>query len=165
MKAKTIDKILLGIAIFSLILIEIFAAKLALETIGEITSGLYYLAIAINIIPILMLLFSKQKQVATIIILLIGFIIIPYQLYLGDKLLSLKEESANITAYLYEGKIQDNIYPNDLSGYAFSSPELEKHFNYNRESDAKFNLSYFVGTKNTSHYYNPEAKKWAYYPD
>jgi len=155
----------LYIAIFSLVVIEIFCAKLAFETLAEITSTLYFFIIAINIIPILLLVFNKQKHLAIGIILLIGFIIVPYQFYLGNKLISLKEEAANITAYLYEQKIDNAHYPKDLSGYTFAFTELKKNFNYNQTSDKQFTLYYYVGTESTSHFYNSNTKKWGYYPD
>lgn len=165
MTKDILKTIYLYIAIFSLVVIEIFCAKLAFETLGEITSTLYFFLIAINIIPIFLLLFNKNKHFATGIILLIGFIIVPYQLYLGNKLISLKEEAANITAFLYEQKNDNAIYPKDLSEYVFAFPELRKNFNYNQESANQFRLYYYVGTESTSHFYNSDTKKWGYYPD
>lgn len=155
----------LYIAIFSLVVIEIFCAKLAFETLGEITSTLYFFVIAINVIPVLLLVFNKQKDLAIGIILVIGFIVVPYQVYLGNKLISLKEEAANITAYLYEQKMANNLYPKDISGYTFASPELKKNFNYNQEPASQFTLYYYVGIENTSHFYKSVTKKWGYYPD
>jgi hypothetical protein len=158
----------LYIAIFSLVVLEIFCGKLAYETIGEIDSAVYFLIVAINLIPILLLILNKQKQLAIGIILLIGVAIVPYQLYLGNKLLALKEEAANITAYLYEQKIDNNIYPNDLSGYVFAFPALKNNFHYSDKSanDAdQFDLSYYAGTADTSHFYNSDTKKWSYYTD
>jgi len=165
MTKNIVNTIYLSLAIFSLVVIEIFCAKLAFETLAEITSTLYFFVIAINIVPIVLLLYNKQKHLAIGLILFIGFIIVPYQLYLGDKLLSLKEEAANITAYLYEQKIDNNLYPKDLSGYAFAFPDLKKNFNYNSVSADQFTLYYTVGTKSTSHFYNSDTKKWGYYPD
>lgn len=165
MAKNIISAVYLYIAIFSLVVIEIFCAKLAFETLGEITSTLYFFIIAINIIPLLLLTFNKQKHLAIGIILLIGFIIVPYQFYLGNKLISLKEEAANITAYLYEQKIANILYPKDISGYAFVFPELKKNFNYNQESANQFRLYYYVGTESTSHFYKSDTKKWDYYPD
>lgn len=155
----------LYIAIFSLVVIEVVCAKLAFETLAEITSTLYFFLIAINIIPILLIIFKKQRHLAIGIILVIGFIIVPYQFYLGNKLVSLKEEAANITAYLYEQKIANNLYPEDISGYPFTFPELKKNFNYNQEPASQFTLYYYVGTENTSHFYKSDTKKWDYYPD
>ncbi|PIR03970.1 MAG: hypothetical protein COV59_02185 [Candidatus Magasanikbacteria bacterium CG11_big_fil_rev_8_21_14_0_20_39_34] len=153
------------IAIFSVVTIEIFCAKLAFETLAEITSGLYFFVIAINIVPIVLILFNKQKHVAMGIIAVIGFIIIPYQLYLGNKLINIKEEAANITAYVYAQKVDNGMYPKDISGYTFTFPELKKNFNYNQESLEQFTLYYYVGNEGTSHFYNSDTKKWGYYPD
>lgn len=165
MTKNIINAVYLYIAIFSLVVIEIFCGKLAFETLGEITSTLYFFIIAINIIPVLLLIFNKQKHLAIGIVLLIGFIIVPYQFYLGNKLISLKEEAANITAYLYEQKIDNSIYPKDISGYTFAFQELKENFNYNQGSSNQFTLYYYVGTESTSHFYNSDTKKWGYYPD
>lgn len=160
-----INQVFLYISIFLLIVLEIFCAKLAFETVGEVASaGLLWL-VALNIIPLTLLILKKQKEIAMGLLLLIALIIIPAQLYLGYKLLLLKEESANITAYIYEEKINKNTFPADLSGYTFSFPKLQKHFTYLKKSDGNFEIFYFVGTENTSHFYVSEHKKWGYYPD
>lgn len=162
---KNISNItLFSISFFSLLVLEIFCAKLAFETLGEIDSGAYFLLVALNVIP-LVLLVLKKTQFAMGLILLIGLLIIPYQLYLGHKLISLKEEAANITAYVYETKFSSPAFPKDLSGYTFSFPKLQKHFNYILQSDGTFHLNYYVGTPATSHFYHSDTKKWDYYPD
>ncbi len=165
MTIKIVDKIFLWTAIFSLIVIEIFCAKLAFETLAEITSALYFCIITINIIPIVLLILNKQKHLSIGVIFLIGFMIIPYQLYLGNKLIALKEEAADISAYLYEQKIDTSLYPKDLSGYIFTFPKLRNNFSYNQESGNQFTLHYYIGTESTSHFYNSDTKKWGYYPD
>jgi hypothetical protein len=94
--------------------------------------------------------------------------IIPQQLYLIKKSINLREEMANITAYVYEQKIMTGNFPNDLSGYTFSLPKLEKHtsytkqydrFSYPKKTEQAFELMYFVGP--TSHSYNSENKRWS----
>ncbi len=157
---KALFLVVLGL----LIALEIFCAKLAFETLGEITSGLYGLLIILNIIPIIFL-YNRKIELAVSLIILIALIIIPYQLCLGKKLINLKEEAANIVAYVYEQKINSGNFPNDLSQYNFSFPKLQKHFTYSKETNGQFKIFYFVGTKNTSHFYYSEHKKWAYYPD
>ena len=173
MVKNIINQPFLYLPIFFLIILEVFCAKLAFETLGEIDSSIYYFVVALNLIPLALLMLNKQKQLAIGLILLIGLLIIPYQLYLGHKLIYLKEEAANITAYLYEEKVSKNAYPADLSGYTFSYPKLQKHFTYTRW-DGKgshqypggyFHLQYYVGTKSTSHYYYSYIKTWHYYPD
>lgn len=165
MVKNIISQVFLYISLFLLIVLEIFCAKLAFETLGEIDSGLLLFLVALNIIPLTLLILKKHKEVAMGLLLLIALIIIPAQLCLGFKLLYLKEEAANITAFVYEQKFATGNYPNDLSSYTFSFPKLQKHFSYRKESDQAFKILYFVGTKSTSHFYYSEHKKWSYYPD
>ena len=165
MTKNILNTAFLYIAIFSLVVIEIFCGKLAYETLGEITSAVYFLIIAVNIIPVILIILNKQKNISIGIILFLGFMIIPCQFYLGSKLLSLKEEAANLTAYLYEQKISNNDFPKNITGYEFTSPGLKKYFNYTQKADDQFALSYYVGTPTTSHFYNSDTKKWGYYPD
>lgn len=152
-------------AILSLIITELFCAKLAFETLGEVISVLYFLIIAFNIVPLLLLVFNKLKPLAFGIIFLIGFIVVPYQFYLAQKLISLKEEAANLTTWLHDQKNAHTIYPTDISGYDFTFPELKKNFDYTRESEYQFSLYYYVGSQTTSHFYHSDKKKWGYYPD
>lgn len=155
----------LCIAILSLIITELFCANLAFETLGEVMSALYLFIITINIVPLLLLIVNKRRQLALGIIFLIGFVVIPYQFYLAQKLVSLKEEAANLTTYLYDQKKSTSVYPKDISGYLFTFPELKKNFNYSRESENQFSLYYYVGSQTTSHFYHSDTKKWGYYPD
>ena len=172
MKKNQILTIYSCITIFFLILIEIICAKLAFHTLGEISSHMYFFVIALNSIPIIFILKKKQEQLATATLCIIALLIIPYQLYLGNLLLSLKEEAANITAYVYEEGLDTGEYPKDLAGYIFSTEKLKNHFRYyivqshhaSNERDG-FYLDYFVGTKNTSHYYQSANRQWRYYPD
>lgn len=165
MQKNLFNTIALFTATFSLLLLEIFCAQLAFETLNEITSGLYFFIVSMNILPVILLVLNKHKQVALGIIVLLGIMIVPYQLYLGNKLNMLKEEAANITAYIYEHKINQGSYPKNLNGYIFNFPNLKEHFRYTLESEKKFIIDYYVGTETTSHFYNSEIKKWKYYPD
>lgn len=162
---KCKESFLMTVAVFSVVLLELFCAHLAFETLGAITSSFYFLVVAINIVPVILLFTNKQRTLAVFILSFIGLLIVPYQLYLGDKLISLKEEAANLTAYLYNQEQIDGTYPEDLSAYEFSFPELKNHFTYNKSTSEQFELYYFVGTENTSHYYKSGDNKWGYYPD
>ena len=115
-------------AIIFLLILEIFCASLAAETLGEIVSALYFLIITINLLPLALIVLNKYKEFSVGIIFVIGLIIIPYQLYLGHQLLALKEEAANLTAYLYEQKIDLGVYSKDLSAYEFTEPNLAEPF-------------------------------------
>ncbi len=165
MSKNIISQVFLFISVFLLIVLEFFCAKLAFETVGEVASaGLLWL-VALNIIPLTLLIVKKQKEIALGLLLLIALILIPTQLYLEFKLLYLKEEAANIIAFAYEQKVATGNFPNDLSAYTFSFPKLQKHFSYHKESDQAFKVLYYVGAESTSHFYNSEHKKWGYYPD
>ena len=159
-----INKILYLLTLGLLIALEVFCAKLAFETLGEITSGLYMGIVILNIIPII-LLTQKKTTLANILFLIIALVVIPWQVCLAKKLTSLKEEAANITAYAYEQRVQSGNFPKDLSGYTFSFPKLQKHFTYIKESNGQFKILYFVGTESTSHFYYSEHQRWSYYPD
>ena len=161
----TLNKFFFWISILSLIVVELFCAKLAFETIGEVASGVYFFAVLLNIIPIALLLLRKQQAVAVSVIFFIGVIIVPYQIFLGNKLLLLKEEASNITAFIYDQKIKDGNYPQNLSDYQFLHQSIKKHFDYRIESNDKFVVSFYVGTQGTSHFYSSEIKRWEYYPD
>lgn len=166
MRNKIIAYTCLKVLVFLLLIIlEIFSATLAFETIGEIYSSIYFIVVVFNIIPIFLLVLGKNKQLATLLMSLIALAVVPYQVYLGQRLLSLKEEAANITVYLYDYKVNNQDFPADLSMYEYKEPQLKKFFSYNKEEAGKFLLQYYVGSANTSHYLRSDIKRWHYYPD
>jgi len=169
MFTKSIDKTFLWIGVIFLVALEIYCAKLAFENLAEIISDfLLYIIVPINIIPILLLFSGKKIRLAIGILMVLGLIVVPYQLFLNDKLINLKEESANITAYLHKYEIVNKKLPSDLSGYTFSFPKLQKNFNYyidKQSGKEQFYLTYFVGSNSTHHFYSSEDDKWGYNPD
>lgn len=158
----TMIKIIALLLVFSL---EILCAQLAFETISEIESGLYYILVLGNILPAVLLMTRKREHLAATAILVIALAIIPYQLYLGQRLLGLKEEAANMTAHIYEYRLHNQDFPQDLSGYTYQDQRLQKFFSYDKEGAGTFSLQYYVSTPDTSHYYRSELKSWNYYPD
>lgn len=170
MKKITLNPVLLALTLLAFIGLEIVSARLAFHTFGEVSSALYYLLIALNLIPLFLLIFKRQNQAAftTAWVLGLGLVvaIVPYQFYLGYHFLSLKEEAANLMAYVYEEKLETGSYPPNLSDYVFTFPQLAQKFNYKAlPGEDRFHLSYHVGIPTTSHYYSPETQKWNYYPD
>lgn len=155
---------LLGLIIGCLIVLEILLARLAFHTLGEIMSFNYFFLVFLNIIPLIYLLCKKRTGFAYTFLVVIALIIIPYQLYLGGKLILLNEEGGNIIAHLYQEKLETGQYPASLSGYQFSYPHLQNDFGYELENE-NFNLFYSVGDKGTSHYFRSINGKWGYYPD
>ena len=144
--------------------IEWYCARLAYHTVSEIESAVYFMAIGLNL-PFLILALRWPKM-GTIMVFLLAVGMIPYQLYLGQRLIDLQAESARIVAYAYEQKLVTGKYPSDLSGYTFSNPATQKFlqdYTYN-DMDDSFSIFYSVGTPSTSHWYNPK-QGWCYYPD
>jgi hypothetical protein len=53
----------------------------------------------------------------------------------------------------------------DLTGYRFSYPRLAGRIHYTRlRQPGSVQVTYYVGTPSTSHWYTPEGG-WGYYPD
>ncbi|WP_196893848.1 hypothetical protein [Aureivirga marina] len=151
---------------FTLITLEIIASELAFETLGSINRGIYYGLISLNSIPFILFL-KKKKAFSIILFLVIGLIMIPKQLYLGIKLIALKEEGANIVEFIYQHKKSKGYFPNDITTYTFENPNLSQHFHYDKKTNQDdFSVLYYVGSKNTSHFYrHSDGNSWSYYPD
>lgn len=166
MKKKIFQKIPLYITILLLLILQFFCARLAYRTIGEITSSLYFAVLVLNSIPLVIFIFMRKGlEFLLSLILLTSLIIIPYQLFLGYRLILLGQEAGSITGYIYAQRLENDAYPDDLSGYDFEFPELEDHFTYQKENEDEFYMSYHVSTPSTSHYYHSVNGKWGYYPD
>jgi len=165
MKKKT-EVLLFALIMATLIPLELLCAYLAYETIGEIVSMLYFFAVAINLLFILVAI--RYRAVAALGAVALGLAIIPYQLVLGHRLLRVQAEAASIVAYVYEERLQSGEYPSDLSEYVFRDPAMERYVQAYRVDDSQdwdgFFLSYRVGTESTSHSYSPRHG-WGYYPD
>jgi len=150
-----------------LILLEVIASELSYENYGWISPLIIYAIIVLNIIPIILFVFSK-KILATILIIIIGLIIIPDEFILTYDLLKLKEEAANIVNYSYRIKISTGKFPNDISSYNFTHEELKEKIKYTKYKDEEnFMVWYFVGTRSTDHFYRhgDELGKWYFNDD
>jgi len=148
-----------------LVPLELFCASLAYETIGEITSRLYFL----GIIPLNLLfiaLFFRFQKTAMLGVVALALIIIPYQLLLGTRLLRIQAETVRIVAYVYEEKEKTGAYPVDLSAYTFQDAHIQPFIQGYRLDPLKehFIVYFRVGTDTTSHWYSSETG-WGYYPD
>ena len=159
-KENVLYILLLGL----LVPIEIFCAFLAFETIGEIVSILYFFVIGLNLLFIV--LAFRCRTLAALGVVLLAIAIIPYQLYLGHRLLRVQAEASRIVSYVYEQKLDTGEYPPTLSNYKFHDPEMKQFIrSYSVEPDSsEFLLFYRVGTESTSHSYISEIG-WGYYPD
>ena len=161
---KKTETLLFALLMLILIPLEIICAYLAYETIGEIVSIVYFLAVGIYLVFIVISV--RYRTVAALGAMVLAFAIIPYQLILGQRLIKVQAEAARIVSYLYEQRLGIGEYPADLSSYEFHDPEMEKYVQNYRVDETRggFILAYRVGTENTSHTYSPKDG-WSYYPD
>lgn len=144
---------------------EILCAFLAYETLGEIVSHLYLMAIVLWHVPLLVVAL-RRPAIATIGAIVLALLIIPYQMVLGHRLMQVQAETTQIVTYLYEQKAQTGTYPTDLSDYAFENAATEAYIQQYQpdETGETFTVFYWVGTETTSHWYSSETG-WGYYPD
>jgi hypothetical protein len=145
--------------------IEVYCARLAFHTLGEVISAILLLAVGLNIFPIA--LYALRYRVAAIVAALaIVVAIVPYQLILGERLLELQMEASHVVAYAYETQARTGEFPPDLTTYHFTNPDLRDHFEeYQTGAEhGGFAVRYWVGTRSTSHWYSPRTG-WGYYPD
>ena len=152
--------------ILSLLSLEIFVSFFfAYDNFGWWMPGVLIIITILNVLPILLYIF-KKKIIANIITLLIGLFIVPYQLFFVVKYIKLKEEAANISNYVYQNKIENFSFPENLNNYKFKFPKLKEDIIYKKENDNEFIILYSVGTKSTSHYFrHSRGYYWDYYDD
>jgi hypothetical protein len=158
------ENILFALLIAIVIPLELVSAWLAFETLGQIMSTIYYFLITLNLLFIL--LAFRYRALAALAIVSLALLIIPYQLFLGNRLLQIQAEAASIVSYAYEEQIANGKFPADLSEYEFRNDDIEPYIQKYQpdEGQGGFTLFYRVGTESTSHYYSP-AGGWGYYPD
>ncbi len=161
---KKVEILLFVLLLAVIVPLEVLCAFLAHETIGEVTSTLYFLALGINLLFVV--LAARSRSLAALGVVALALIIIPYQVLLGQRLLRVQAEAARIVTFAYEHKLNSGEYPPDLADYSFNDPEMKKYVQVYRidESRGGFVLRYRVGTESTSHWYDP-AGGWGYYPD
>lgn len=145
------------------ILLELLSALLAFQTLGEVFRTLYFAAVVLN--AIFIVLAFRYPNTALIGILALALLIVPYQFWLTSRLWCLQNEAAAIVTYAYEEKLQSGEYPTSLDNFHFEDEAIARHFHYQTGlSECEFFVSYYVGTPTTSHEYcAPQG--WSYYPD
>jgi len=155
---------LLALLMLVLVPLEVACAYLAFETLGEVTSMLYFIAVVVNLLFILLAI--RRPDAAAVGAFVLGLVIIPYQAVLGQRLIRVQAEAARIVSYAYEERLESGEFPADLAGYVFHDPGTESYIqNYSLSDEYRgFVLAYRVGTENTSHTYSPKDG-WSYYPD
>jgi hypothetical protein len=147
-----------------LVPVELACAYLAYETIGEISSMLYYFAVGLNLVFIVVAI--RFPRAAAVGAVLLGLAIVPYQLVLGDRLIRVQAEAAQIVGHVYEERLRTGQYPADLGAYEPLDPRMKAFIQRYERKDTVggFLLAYRVGTETTSHTYTPDGG-WSYYPD
>jgi hypothetical protein len=161
---KNHDLVLFGLLLAVILPLEVMAAFLAYETLGEIWSGLYFLSMILN--AAFLIAAFRSRLIATLGVMALALAIVPYQLYLGYRFIRVQQEAARIVAFAYEHKLAHGEFPADLAGYTYHDIETKPFIQeYRLEDDGdEFMLAYRVGTENTSHTYSP-SNGWGYYPD
>jgi hypothetical protein len=164
MKIKS-ETLLFILLVGTLIPLEIICALLAYETLGEITSQLYFISV-IGINLLLVMLAFRYRTIATLGIVGLALLIIPYQVILGNRLIRVQAETTRIVSFVYEQNAQNGTFPTDLSKYTFHDMETKAYIqSYELDAENKhFMVFYRVGTESTSHWYSSKDG-WGYYPD
>lgn len=144
---------------------EFAGASLAYHTIGAVTSSLLFLAVGLNLVPIILHV-ARKSSLAVLAALALFVAIVPYQGLLGYRLLALGEEAGKIVSCVYDVRLHTGEYPADLSAYSFHDTNLRPFFQeYRRDAElGGFGLYWYIGTPSTSHSYTPR-QGWGYYPD
>lgn len=140
------------IILSSAIILEKVSAELAYHNLGGIYSATFYLAIWLNIIPMLLYAF-KLRNTAIVAVFTLVLLLVPYQLYLGYQYIQLQNEAQSIVDYVTQEKYQTGKFPEDISGYTFRKAYLKEHFHYRRSKghqtdDIVFSFHYYIGTPN-----------------
>jgi len=156
---------LLGLLMALLVPVEVMCAQAAFETIGDITSYLYWVLVIVGNCVVILTAVGSRTLAGTLALLL-GLAIIPYQIALVRRHARVQTEAARIVAYAYETKVQTGEYPQDLSGYTYRDPKMSRFIQRYEASPESggFRVVYRVGTETTSHWYSPKDG-WLYYPD
>lgn len=146
------------------IAMEIVSAYLAYETIGAVASGLYFVAIGLNLVFLFVAI--RNYRIAAVSIYLLALAIIPYQLVLAQRLWRVQAEANRIVTFAYEQRLAEGEYPSNLADYRYDDAEMRPYVQqFQRDATAGgFVLCYRVGTDSTSHCYSPKYG-WTYYPD
>lgn len=164
MRIRT-DVFLFALLLGVLIPLELLCALLAYETIGEITSSIYYISI-VGLNLLFLVVAFRYRVVAAMGVVGLALLIIPYQAILGNRLLRVQAEVTRLVSSVYEQKVMSGAFPSDLSGYTFSDAEMKTYIQSYQVSQTceQFTVFYWVGTESTSHWYSSEDG-WGYYPD
>lgn len=164
-RPKPLSEIFLLLLLLALLVpIEIVCAKAAYGTLSEIAGGVYWaVVIGGNALVLSVAIFSRFA--ASLLAVLLGMAVIPYQVQLMQRHVNVQTEAARIVAHAYEVKQKTGEYPQDLANYVFQQAGTSRFIGFKSGEDAGgFLVSYFVGTETTSHWYSPKDG-WRYHAD
>jgi hypothetical protein len=159
------ERAILVLCLVLLIPAEVICAEASFETVGEITHWMVWMAV-VGGNAFVLVLAAVSRPAAIAFALVLGLIIVPYQLVLMRRHAHVQHEAARIVAYAYETRAETGAFPGDLSGYEYERPAVERFIQgYATGADyGGFRVWYRVGTPSTSHWYSPRGG-WDYYPD
>jgi hypothetical protein len=157
------ERALALLALAILVPLEILAGHLAYETLGELDSALLLMAVLLNL-PIALLALWRPLPGA-VAGLVLGLLLIPEQVILGRRLVEVQREATAIVTYAYEVRAATGRFPDDLDDYVpIDERNLRQVQVYRLLKSGDFQVLYFIGTRDTSHWYSSSGG-WGYYPD
>ena len=144
--------------------LEYACARLSFHTLGEIAEGLYLFAVLLNLVFVFIFAVGCRRLAMVCVILLAAWIV-PYQARLGHRWWLIQHECARIIDFVNEAKSETGEIPKNLRDYQFRNRLTRKYIRYgSNRNGASFQVTYHVGTRNTSHWF-VDGQGWNYYPD
>lgn len=161
---RTSLRILFAASVAVLLPSEFYCVSSALETQGEVMQGLLKLLLWANALWVGM--FWWYPRVALAGLLAIGFLILPYQVALLDRLTRLNTEMTRLVDSRLRLRAEGKSIPLSLDDYKFIDPRLRRYvYSYEVEDDRReFSLHYFVVQPGITHSFRSKTG-WFYYPD
>lgn len=158
-----------GLALFLfglLVLIptEYWCVQSALETQGEVMQAMLWALFWVNVVWIGIGAWSPR--VAFIGLLVTALLIVPYQVFLLDRLTRLNSEMMQLVDARLRLRAEGKPIPPTLDDFKFSDPDMKRFIHgYGVSEDGKhFSISYFVVQPGITHSYSSKTG-WFYYPD
>lgn len=152
------------LATLVLIPTEIWCAQSALETQGEVKQAMLWALFWSNVIWGCLAIWSPRA--ALIALLAVALAIIPYQVFLLDRLTRLNSEMMHLVDARLRLRAEGKPIPTTLDDHMFSNPDVKRFIHgYGVSEDGKdFSISYFVVQSGITHSYSSKTG-WFYYPD
>jgi hypothetical protein len=162
MKRRLTILFLVGAAV--LVPVEFLCVRSALETQGEVMQAALFVVLCGNLLCVPWL--WRSPRVALIGLLVVGLLIIPYQVFLLDRLVRLNNEMIRLVDSRLRLRAEGKAIPATLDDFKFSDPKLRKFvWRYGVNDDChEFWLEYFVVQPGITHSYSSD-RGWFYYPD